>query len=679
VLSLKRFGEYISERLRKDWDVVIAITGEEGVGKSTIMIELGKLIDKKFSLKRNVSFIPKANELAKQFQDIPEYSFLGVDEAIRALHKFDWMTNVQQTLLKLYATERYQHKCFGKDTKILMFDGSTRNVQDIKKGDLIMGIDSTSREVLKTVSGTSKLHKIIPYKGESFITNENHTLSLKYYNHSKTKIYNISVKEFVHKSKDFKEKARLYRVNINFPYKSVPFDPYFLGVWLGDGLSAGPRIASQDFEIIEYLREYASSNGLSLKQHSHKKGLCQTWALSKCTNNRRIKNKVMSDLKNLNLINNKHIPDIYKINSESIRLQVLAGLLDTDGNLSFNHYRIPTKFIQLREDILFLARSLGFSAHYDTVIIKNKPYYIITIAGETWRIPLRIKRKIAPIYKRQRNQLRSGIKRIEDIGEGEYFGFEVDKDKLFCMGDFTVSHNCTTVVLPRFRDLTENFRNHRVKIRIHILKRGIGVVHLRDSNEYVKDPWHMDENLQVTERTLQRKKTIGVSPDDLLRSERKTKTYWFDFTFPDLDPKVKEEYQALRLESRNRVDYDEQFRHDKRLDQARDTVRRWKMTTYNLLKEKGAIKNMEEMKKLYHETGNNIWMQTKQYREKKGLPPLAETVRDEIMIPGEDFTLPELEQTTQNQVSLPNSNITESVIPTRKDRKRADGSKKQFA
>jgi len=65
-------------------------------------------------------------------------------------------------------------------------------------------------------------------------------------------------------------------------------------------------------------------------------------------------------LKELNLLNNKHIPEIYMNSSRAIRLALLAGLLDSDGHLSWNQFEISQKRFNLADDIIKLAKSLGF-------------------------------------------------------------------------------------------------------------------------------------------------------------------------------------------------------------------------------------------------------------------------------------------------------------------------------
>src|SRR5690606_12571772 len=99
-------------------------------------------------------------------------------------------------------------KCLGKDTPVLMFDGSFKMVQDIKKGDRLMGVDSSPRNVMSTCNGIDNLYRITPLKGESFICNEPHVLSLKC-NASqgffeKGKIYNLPLNEYLQLQKSHK-------------------------------------------------------------------------------------------------------------------------------------------------------------------------------------------------------------------------------------------------------------------------------------------------------------------------------------------------------------------------------------------------------------------------------------------------------------------------------------------
>ena len=57
-------------------------------------------------------------------------------------------------------------KCLGKDTPVLMYNGTIKMVQDIKIDDQIMGDDSTPRNILSVITGKGPLYKITPSFGD---------------------------------------------------------------------------------------------------------------------------------------------------------------------------------------------------------------------------------------------------------------------------------------------------------------------------------------------------------------------------------------------------------------------------------------------------------------------------------------------------------------------------------
>ena len=69
--------------------------------------------------------------------------------------------------------------CHAAGTQILMFDGSTKPVEDVVVGDVLMGPDSTPRNVLRLARGVEPLYRITPKKGEAFVVNEGHVLCLQ--------------------------------------------------------------------------------------------------------------------------------------------------------------------------------------------------------------------------------------------------------------------------------------------------------------------------------------------------------------------------------------------------------------------------------------------------------------------------------------------------------------------
>ena len=100
----------IRKRLKDDKDIVISITGEEGSGKSCLAVLLGCLIDIKFDLRDNISYIPDSKEIVREFNRLNPYQCYVIDEAIRSLYKMQFMSKLQQALVEMWATERYQNK-----------------------------------------------------------------------------------------------------------------------------------------------------------------------------------------------------------------------------------------------------------------------------------------------------------------------------------------------------------------------------------------------------------------------------------------------------------------------------------------------------------------------------------------------------------------------------------------
>lgn len=368
-------------------------------------------------------------------------------------------------------------KCHGKGTKILMFDGSTKKVEDIIVGDKLMGIDSTPRNVISLARGTDKMYKIIPVKGESFTCNSGHILSLKktgirnkFGIVEKGEIVNIELKEYLKTTKTFKHRTKLWRNKIDFPNKEIFIDPYFLGIWLGDGTSRTSEINNPDIEVEKFLRKYCKQLNLYFKKVDD--GIkCKKMRLSV----RRSKKKIplVHLLDRYNLRRNKHIPDDFKFNSKDIRLKLLAGLIDSDGHYFGNCFEIITKYKVLNDDILFLCRSLGLAAYSRECIkgIKSLNYYNnyhrITISGNIDIIPTKIKRKQGKKRKQIKDHLVTGFK-VKHIGRKKYYGFNLDGDRLYMLSDFTVNHNSfismkmiedtqlkTLIVVPRLNLLKQ--------------------------------------------------------------------------------------------------------------------------------------------------------------------------------------------------------------------------------
>ena len=102
----------------------------------------------------------------------------------------------------------------------------------------------------------------------------------------------------------------------------------------------------------------------------------------------------------------------------------------------------------MSDDIVFLARSLGLAAYITPCqkacthkgTKRNGDYFRISISGDTDMVPVRLDRKRCPPRGQRKNVLNVGIT-VRPVGVDDYYGFEVNSDGLFLLGDFTVTHN----------------------------------------------------------------------------------------------------------------------------------------------------------------------------------------------------------------------------------------------
>ncbi len=348
-------------------------------------------------------------------------------------------------------------KCLGKGTPILMFDGTIKLVEDVIVGDLLMGPDSKARTVLSVCTGRENLYRVTPKKGDPYVVNESHVLSLKYTGIKSAPKYssqgkygnviNLSVLDYLNKSKTFKHITKGWRASVEFAtkYHHFALPPYFLGLWLGDGSARNTGIATQDIEIIEYLNVFA--NGLNLKvREESAPGKCSIYHIvSHGEKTGRGGNHVNSALYDENLKSNKHLPHKYLTGNRNQRLALLAGLLDSDGSYTGKGYDFINKNLNLIKGVVFLARSLGFSAYVKSSMKScnggvKAQYFRCTISGDIDEIPCKIERKKAKPRLQKKSVLVTSIS-LAPIGEGDYYGFEIDGDRLFMLGDFTVTHN----------------------------------------------------------------------------------------------------------------------------------------------------------------------------------------------------------------------------------------------
>lgn len=337
--------------------------------------------------------------------------------------------------------------CHAKGQQILMHNMTRKLVEDVEVGDLLMGPDSRPRRVLSLARGRGEMVRIVPIKGDSFVVNMDHILTLA--RTGTGEMIDITVRDWLGRSPTFKHLYKLVRASVDpdIPRAALPIDPYVLGVLIGDGcLRRTVMLTTPDQEPHDALAEEASRFGLVYRRVG-----IDGWAVQPSTarRGRGIKgNKLRNALVALGLDVNsadKSIPDAYLRASRRDRLALLAGLIDTDGSLTTNCFDWITASRRLADDFVFLIRSLGFGGSVRPCQKTCQTgavgiFFRVCVSGDLADVPTRVPRKRGAKRQQKRNVLVTGF-RVEMVGDDDFYGFCLDGDGRFLLGDCTITHN----------------------------------------------------------------------------------------------------------------------------------------------------------------------------------------------------------------------------------------------
>lgn len=361
-------------------------------------------------------------------------------------------------------------RCHSKDTLIRMYDGTLKPVQDIVIGDKVMhpnGIDYNT--VIDTHTGVDQMYKVKHSRSgfEDYEVNGDHILALKQtvrrkytgtewarykktgekpdFTFDKDKWHFMSVKEYMNLSKN---KQKLYSEVLQsyneYQHIDIDVDPYYFGLFLGDGISSRPySITNVEPEIKDWLIKYGKSINHIVKYKDLVYSFHQDDG-KQC--------ELSKKMYNYNQKNNKHIPKDYLYNSKENRLKLLAGIIDSDGyNSGRNTLGICMTRKELMEDIHELVLSLGFYCTFgeynanmkrEDGSIYTTPSYRLEINANNFdelNKYILVPRK--RIIKDNKNNIYTNKIKIEPTQIKDYYGFELDGDHLYKLKSGIVQHN----------------------------------------------------------------------------------------------------------------------------------------------------------------------------------------------------------------------------------------------
>src|SRR5580704_13962077 len=264
-------------------------------------------------------------------------------------------------------------------TPVLTPDGF-RPIGELAVGDLVIGSDGKPTPVIGVYpQGEKDIYRLTAQDGASTLASGDHLWAVATRDDRRRgkplrvlttceMIGNLRANHY------HRYELPLHSAPVRFPYREVPMDPYALGLLLGDGCLTGtstPSFTSLDPELAYELKRLLPGTEVRPLEPPN-------YLLNKATSPGDVitlENPVTRVARQLGLhgtlSTTKFVPDLYLHNSHKVRLAVLQGLLDTDGGPVTQRNRTcrvqyATTSPRLRDDVIFLVRSLGGIAYHRT-------------------------------------------------------------------------------------------------------------------------------------------------------------------------------------------------------------------------------------------------------------------------------------------------------------------------
>jgi phosphate starvation-inducible protein PhoH len=408
------------------------------------------------------------------------------------------------------------------DAKILTPTGWT-TMGEINVGDYVIGRDGKPTKVTAVFPKGKKLvYKINTTENTSTECCEDHLWVTKTFEDKKRSRVGSTktTKQILETLLDKNGKINHYiprNEAVEFKKNNLPIPPYTLGVILGDGsISNSIAFSSIDNELIEKVGTEVSELGCYLTNHNisytisnsprnnkparrvlvtntNTKNVDEYYSIGDalqvinqprsrikyyCENKKiidgikyefipsenRWENKIKNSLFQLGLektkSNTKFIPDLYKFSSIEDRIELLRGLMDTDGTVKekTGEASYTTTSKQLALDVIELVKSLGGRSTIrernrigktSNIVDKNGKLRVITSKLISYDFTISLPNHINPFYISRKAKRFSckymhhiGIKSIEPIYEKEVQCIQVDNsENLYITDDYIVTHN----------------------------------------------------------------------------------------------------------------------------------------------------------------------------------------------------------------------------------------------
>ncbi len=373
-------------------------------------------------------------------------------------------------------------KALAADTAIMTPTGA-RAISELKVGDRVIGSNGCPTTVIGVYpQGVRPAYRVTFTDGVSVVCDENHLWSVQTsLQRSRGQPYRtLTLREIM--KEGLRERSTLPRwrhfipvvAPVHFESKALTLDPYVLGALLGDGglTTGGVMFSTADQELLEEITRRLPQGVRPVHRGAYDYGLVfDDRTISRDRRGRiRAKHPLTCALRDLGLMGlkseRKFIPEAFKFAAVDDRVELLQGLLDTDGSVRSkdNNIEFCTASPRLAEDVAFLIRSLGGTARIRTKPTSKQLAYRMSVILPNSIQPFKLSRKANVHRPRSTYPPVRAISRVEPTNPQEMVCIAVDaQDQLFVANGFIVTHNTLTGIATA-ESLLESGRATRVMI-----------------------------------------------------------------------------------------------------------------------------------------------------------------------------------------------------------------------
>lgn len=330
-----------------------------------------------------------------------------------------------------------------------------KTVGTLDIGDEVFGSDGRPTPIRRMTSVFFDMdcYRVDFSDGESIVASGSHkwTLDRRNLHDGRKEPVTVTTEQMSH---DYWDANRGHRYSMpltpafEMPGRDLLVDPYFLGLWLGDGSKDDASIAydvqdeQEDVKIITPLLE----PGEHMRIYAHAGG-CGTFRIMR-EHGRKNLNAMRSRLKQIGVLYDKHIPADYLWASVDQRLALLQGLMDSDGCISKTKNRgmftnTNRRLIDGIEELL-----TGLSYKWCELSYPKMNAWRVTFQPRPDMMPVRLKRKAANVVplksEMSRRRYVRSVTRVKSVPV-KCIGID-NEDHLFAAGrKMVLTHNTGNV------------------------------------------------------------------------------------------------------------------------------------------------------------------------------------------------------------------------------------------